>query len=257
MIRHLQRSIKVGDYDSYKQFAASVNTRPPTTLRDLLDVKPLGPPVPLEEVESVEAITKRFATASISYGALSLEAHETIAIAMNRIGGKSGSGEGGEDPSRYHPTDPNMNRSSAVKQVASGRFGVTPEYLMSARELEIKMAQGSKPGEGGQLPGHKVSDDIARVRHTIPGISLISPPPHHDIYSIEDLKQLIYDLKMINPAARVNVKLVSEAGVGTIAAGGAQGYAGTGRLFRPHGGARARPRRTSSEARRGRPAARP
>jgi len=241
MVRYLQQAIKTGDYETYKKFAAAVNGRPPTALRDLLDVKPLGPPVPLEEVEPIEAITKRFATASISYGALSMEAHETLAIAMNRIGGKSGSGEGGEDPSRYHPADPHTNRSSAIKQVASGRFGVTPEYLMSARELEIKMAQGSKPGEGGQLPGHKVSDDIARVRHTIPGISLISPPPHHDIYSIEDLKQLIYDLKMINPGSRVNVKLVAEAGVGTIAAGVAKGYADTVLISGHDGGTGASP----------------
>jgi glutamate synthase (NADPH/NADH) large chain/glutamate synthase (ferredoxin) len=241
MIRHLQQSIKVGDYDSYKKYAASVNQRPPTALRDLLDVTPIGPAIPVEDVEPIEAITRRFATASISYGALSLEAHETIAIAMNRIGGKSGSGEGGEDPSRYHPTDPMRNRNSAIKQVASGRFGVTPEYLMSANEIEIKMAQGSKPGEGGQLPGHKVSEDIARVRHTIPGISLISPPPHHDIYSIEDLKQLIYDLKMINPGARVNVKLVSEAGVGTIAAGVAKGYADTVLISGHDGGTGASP----------------
>jgi len=225
MVRYLQQSAKANDYELYAKYASAVNHRPPTALRDLLEVTPIGPPVPLEEVESVEAITKRFATASISYGALSLETHETIAIAMNRIGGKSGSGEGGEDPARYHPTDANMNRNSAIKQVASGRFGVTPEYLMSGRELEIKMAQGSKPGEGGQLPGHKVSDEIARVRHTIPGISLISPPPHHDIYSIEDLAQLIYDLKMINPTCRVTVKLVAEAGVGTIAAGVAKGHA--------------------------------
>ncbi len=241
MVRFLQQSIKTNDYETYKRFAASVNTRPPTALRDLLDVKPLGPPVPLDEVEPIEAITKRFATASISYGALSLEAHETLAIAMNLLGGKSGSGEGGEDPSRYHPTDPNKNRNSAIKQVASGRFGVTPEYLMSARELEIKMAQGSKPGEGGQLPGHKVSEDIARVRHTIPGISLISPPPHHDIYSIEDLAQLIYDLKMINPAARVNVKLVAEAGVGTIAAGVAKAHADTILISGHDGGTGASP----------------
>ncbi len=242
MVRFLQQSIKGnGDYAVYKKFADSVNGRPPTALRDLLDVKPLGPPVSIDEVESIEAITKRFATASISYGALSLEAHETLAIAMNRIGGKSGSGEGGEDPARYHPTDANMNRNSAIKQVASGRFGVTPEYLMSAQELEIKMAQGSKPGEGGQLPGHKVSPDIARVRHPIPGISLISPPPHHDIYSIEDLAQLIYDLKMINPRARVNVKLVSEAGVGTIAAGVAKGYADTILISGHDGGTGASP----------------
>ena len=240
-VRYLQQAIKAGDYDIYKKFAASVNNRPPTALRDLLDVKPLGKPIPIDTVEPVEAITRRFATASISYGALSLEAHETLAIAMNRIGGKSGSGEGGEDPARYHPTDPHNNRSSAIKQVASGRFGVTPEYLMSARELEIKMAQGSKPGEGGQLPGHKVSADIARVRHTIQGISLISPPPHHDIYSIEDLAQLIYDLKMINPGARVNVKLVAEAGVGTIAAGVAKGYADTILISGHDGGTGASP----------------
>jgi glutamate synthase (NADPH/NADH) large chain/glutamate synthase (ferredoxin) len=241
MIRHLQQAIKTGDYEVYKKYAAAVNTRPPTALRDLLDVKTLGPAIPVDQVESVESLTKRFATASISYGALSLEAHETIAIAMNRIGGKSGSGEGGEDPARYHPTDANMNRNSAIKQVASGRFGVTPEYLMSASELEIKMAQGSKPGEGGQLPGHKVSGEIARVRHTIPGISLISPPPHHDIYSIEDLAQLIYDLKMINPQARVNVKLVSEAGVGTIAAGVAKGHADTVLISGHDGGTGASP----------------
>ncbi len=241
MVRFLQQSIKTGDYELYKKFAASVNTRPVTVLRDLLDVTPLGTPVPIDEVESIETITKRFNTASISYGALSLEAHETLAIAMNRIGGRSGSGEGGEDPARYHPTDPQHNRNSAIKQVASGRFGVTPEYLMSARELEIKMAQGSKPGEGGQLPGHKVSSDIARVRHTIPGISLISPPPHHDIYSIEDLAQLIYDLKMIHPTARVNVKLVSEAGVGTIAAGVAKGYADTVLISGYDGGTGASP----------------
>jgi glutamate synthase (NADPH/NADH) large chain/glutamate synthase (ferredoxin) len=241
MVRFLQQSCKTNDYELYKKFAASVHTRPPTALRDLLDVKPLGKPVPLEEVESVASIAHRFATASISYGALSLETHETLAIGMNRLGAKSGSGEGGEDPARYHPTDPHMNKRSAIKQVASGRFGVTPEYLMSASELEIKMAQGSKPGEGGQLPGHKVSADIARVRHTVEGISLISPPPHHDIYSIEDLAQLIYDLKMINPAARVNVKLVSEAGVGTIAAGVAKGHADTILISGHDGGTGASP----------------
>ncbi|OGX12336.1 MAG: glutamate synthase subunit alpha [Omnitrophica WOR_2 bacterium RIFCSPLOWO2_02_FULL_63_16] len=241
MVRHLQQSIKLGDYDTYKKFAQAVNSRPPTALRDLLDIKPLGPPVPLEEVEPIESICARFATASISYGALSLEAHQTMAIAMNRLGAKSGSGEGGEDPARYHPTDPSMNTCSAIKQIASGRFGVTPEYVMSAKELEIKMAQGSKPGEGGQLPGHKVSPDIARVRHTIAGISLISPPPHHDIYSIEDLAQLIYDLKMVNPKARVNVKLVAEAGVGTIAAGVAKGHADTVLISGHDGGTGASP----------------
>ncbi len=241
MVRFLQQAIKAGDYEIYQQFAASVNHRPVTALRDLLDVKPIGPSVSIDAVEPIEAITRRFATASISYGALSLEAHETLAIAMNRIGGKSGSGEGGEDPARYRIADSAMNRNSAIKQVASGRFGVTPEYLMSARELEIKMAQGSKPGEGGQLPGHKVSEDIARVRHTIPGISLISPPPHHDIYSIEDLKQLIYDLKTINPGARVNVKLVAEAGVGTIAAGVAKAHADTVLISGHDGGTGASP----------------
>jgi len=241
MVRYLQQAIKTGDYAVYKRYAEAVNTRPVTTLRDLLDVTPLGPPVPLDEVEPVEAITKRFATASISYGALSREAHETIAMAMNLLGGKSGSGEGGEDPARYHPAKPDENKNSAIKQVASGRFGVTPAYLMSAKELEIKMAQGSKPGEGGQLPGHKVSEDIARVRHTIPGISLISPPPHHDIYSIEDLKQLIYDLKTINPGARVNVKLVAEAGVGTIAAGVAKAHADTVLISGSDGGTGASP----------------
>ena len=240
-VRFLQQAIKTGSDEIYKKFAASVNSRPPTALRDLLDVTPLGPPVPIDEVEPIEAITKRFATASISYGALSMEAHQTLAMALNRIGGKSGSGEGGEDPARYYATDPGQNRNSAVKQVASGRFGVTPEYLMSAREIEIKMAQGSKPGEGGQLPGHKVSAEIARVRHTVPGISLISPPPHHDIYSIEDLAQLIYDLKMINPTARVCVKLVAEMGVGTIAAGVAKGYADTILISGHDGGTGASP----------------
>ena len=225
MVRHLQTSIKLGDYDTYRKYAQVVNTRPPTTLRDLLEFTSDRQPIPVEDVEPVSDIVKRFATASISYGALSLEAHETIAIAMNRLGAKSGSGEGGEDPARLHPKDPQFNKCSAVKQVASGRFGVTPEYLRSARELEIKMAQGSKPGEGGQLPGHKVSTEIARVRHTIPGITLISPPPHHDIYSIEDIAQLIYDLKQINPKAKVCVKLVAEAGVGTVAAGVAKAHA--------------------------------
>src|SRR5213075_2995256 len=176
-------------------------------------------PIPLEEVESVDSIVKRFKTGAMSYGSISKEAHETLAIAMNRLGGKSNTGEGGEDPSRYTP-DPNGDRRrSAIKQVASGRFGVTIEYLVNADELQIKMAQGAKPGEGGQLPGHKVDAYIGSIRHTTPGVGLISPPPHHDIYSIEDLKQLIYDLRCSNPAAEVSVKLVSEIGVGTVAAG--------------------------------------
>src|SRR5206468_12975773 len=182
-------------------------------------------PIPLEEVEPVESIMKRFATGAMSFGWIGKEAHETLAIAMNRIGVRSNTGEGGEDPARY-VKDPNGDsRSSAIKQVASARFGVTSEYLVSANELQIKMAQGAKPGEGGQLPGHKVDEVIARVRHSIPGVGLISPPPHHDIYSIEDLAQLIYDLKNVNPQARIAVKLVAEVGVGTVAAGVAKAHA--------------------------------
>ena len=177
-------------------------------------------PVPLEEVEPASEIVKRFATGAMSFGSISKEAHETLAIAMNQIGAKSNTGEGGEDELRYH-----TNRRSAIKQVASGRFGVTADYLVNADELQIKMAQGAKPGEGGQLPGHKVDTEIARVRHSIPGVGLISPPPHHDIYSIEDLAQLIYDLKNVNPQARISVKLVSEAGVGTVAAGVSKAHA--------------------------------
>ena len=176
-------------------------------------------------MEPVEEILKRFVTGAMSFGSISKEAHETIAIAMNRIGGKSNSGEGGEDPVRFQPLENGDSRSSAIKQVASGRFGVTAEYLVNAKELQIKIAQGAKPGEGGQLPGHKVKEEIARVRHSTPGVTLISPPPHHDIYSIEDLAQLIFDLKNINPAARVSVKLVSETGVGTVAAGVAKAHA--------------------------------
>src|ERR687885_250545 len=177
------------------------------------------PPVPLEEVEPVSAIVRRFQTGAMSYGSISQEAHETLAIAMNRLGGKSNTGEGGEDPDRFQP-DPNGDlRRSAIKQVASGRFGVTSEYLVNADDIQIKMAQGAKPGEGGQLPGAKVYPWVARTRHSTPGVGLISPPPHHDIYSIEDLAQLIYDLKNVNPEGQVSVKLVSEIGVGTVAAG--------------------------------------
>lgn len=207
-------------YQRYRAYSNIINTTPLTDLRDLLEFVAADTPVPLEEVEPVEAIVRRFSTAAISHGALSNEAHETLAIAMNRLGGLSNSGEGGEAVERY-----GTERNSNIKQVASGRFGVTPTYLVNARELQIKMAQGSKPGEGGQLPGHKVSEEIARIRHTTPGVALISPPPHHDIYSIEDLAQLIYDLKQINPDAFVSVKLVSTSGVGTIAAGVAKGYA--------------------------------
>ncbi|MEZ4673210.1 MAG: glutamate synthase large subunit [Caldilineaceae bacterium] len=206
------------------------------SLRHLLDFQQLRPPVPLAQVEPVERILRRFSTAAMSLGALSAEAHETLAIAMNRIGGMSNSGEGGEAKDRYF-----TERASKVKQVASGRFGVTPEYLMSAEELQIKMAQGSKPGEGGQLPGHKVTAEIAVLRHSTPGVALISPPPHHDIYSIEDLAQLIFDLKTINPNAKVSVKLVSEYGVGTIAAGVVKGYADIIHISGHNGGTGASP----------------
>ena len=180
--------------------------------------------IPIEEVEPATEIVKRFATGAISLGSISREAHETMAIAMNRIGARSNTGEGGEDYHRYTPDANGDSRNSAIKQVASGRFGVTPNYLINATDLQIKMAQGSKPGEGGQLPGHKVDDYIGWVRHTTPGVELISPPPHHDIYSIEDLAQLIHDLKNVNPDARIHVKLVSEIGVGTIAAGVSKGH---------------------------------
>ena len=195
------------------------------TLRGLFGLKPFGPPVPLDEVEPIESILPRFSTGAMSYGSISQEAHETLAIAMNRMGAKSNTGEGGEDPARYVPDANGDSRRSAIKQVASGRFGVTSEYLVNADDLQIKMAQGAKPGEGGQLPGHKVYPWIAKVRHSTPGVGLISPPPHHDIYSIEDLAQLIFDLKNANPAARVHVKLVAESGVGTVAAGVSKAHA--------------------------------
>ncbi len=193
------------------------------SLRGLLTFKKAPQPIPLDEVEPAKEIVKRFATGAMSYGSISKEAHETLAIAMNRIGGKSNTGEGGEDSARYKPDANGDNRMSAIKQVASGRFGVTSEYLVNSRELQIKMAQGAKPGEGGQLPGTKVDKEIGRVRHSTPGVGLISPPPHHDIYSIEDLAQLIHDLKTANHHGRVSVKLVAEVGVGTIAAGVAKG----------------------------------
>ncbi len=217
----LHRFIKSGGKrEEFLKYMDTVNKRDPISPRDLLDFVVSPTPVPIDEVEPVEDIRRRFTTAGMSLGALSPEAHECLAIAMNQIGGKSNSGEGGEDPARY-----GTERNSAIKQIASGRFGVTPEYLASASEIEIKMAQGAKPGEGGQLPGHKVSVLIAKLRHSVPGVPLISPPPHHDIYSIEDLAQLIYDLKQVNPRAKVCVKLVAEAGVGTVAAGVAKAYA--------------------------------
>lgn len=222
----LQLATRTNDYAVYKRYAECINNQSQArvTLRSLLRFKP-GKPVPLEEVEPVEAITRRFVTAAMSFGSISKEAHEAIAIALNRIGGRSNSGEGGEDPERYIPLPNGDSRVSRIKQVASARFGVTIEYLINADELQIKIAQGAKPGEGGQLPAHKVTPEIARVRHTTPYVTLISPPPHHDIYSIEDLAQLIYDLKMANPRAKVSVKLVSEVGVGTIAAGVAKAKA--------------------------------
>src|SRR5205814_1969658 len=195
------------------------------TLRSLLDFKNGTASIPLEEVEPAEVIMKRFKTGAMSYGSISKEAHETLAIAMNRIGGKSNTGEGGEDPERYLPMPNGDSKNSAIKQVASGRFGVTSLYLVKAKELQIKMAQGAKPGEGGQLPGEKVYPWIAKVRHSTPGVGLISPPPHHDIYSIEDLAELIHDLKNANHHARISVKLVAEVGVGTIAAGVSKAHA--------------------------------
>jgi glutamate synthase (ferredoxin) len=226
-IHTLQKAVRGGSYDLYKQYAALVNEQGQKyyTLRGLLEFKQ-RPSVPIEEVESIEAILKRFKTGAMSYGSISKEAHETLAIAMNRIGGKSNTGEGGEDPDRYTWTNERGDsKNSAIKQVASGRFGVTSLYLSQAREIQIKMAQGAKPGEGGQLPGKKVYPWIAKVRHSTPGVGLISPPPHHDIYSIEDLAELIHDLKNANRAARISVKLVSEVGVGTIAAGVAKAHA--------------------------------
>ncbi|USB34021.1 glutamate synthase large subunit [Paenibacillus sp. YPG26] len=226
-IHLLQQAVRTGDYGIYKKYAALVQGENENhlTLRSLLNLKPAGPKVPLEEVESAASIMKRFKTGAMSFGSISKEAHESIAIGMNRVGGKSNTGEGGEDPARYIPEANGDSRRSAIKQVASGRFGVTSHYLVNADEIQIKMAQGAKPGEGGQLPGRKVYPWVAEVRGSTPGVGLISPPPHHDIYSIEDLAELIYDLKNSNPRARINVKLVSEAGVGTIAAGVAKGRA--------------------------------
>ena len=220
VVATLQAAVMSGDYAQYQVYASLVNERPVACLRDLFGLNPQAPPVPLAEVEPIEAILPRFDSAGMSLGALSPEAHEALAIAMNRLGARSNSGEGGEDPARYH-----NEKNSKIKQVASGRFGVTPEYLINAEVLQIKIAQGAKPGEGGQLPGHKVNDMIARLRFARAGVGLISPPPHHDIYSIEDLAQLIFDLKQVNPQALVSVKLVAEPGVGTIAAGVTKAYA--------------------------------
>jgi glutamate synthase (ferredoxin) len=259
MSKALHKAVATKEYDHYEVYQQYLQGRPATALRDLLDFQPDRSSIPVEEVESVDNIVKRFCTGGMSLGSLSREAHETLAIAMNRIGGKSNSGEGGEDTVRFKvlddvdasgksPTLPHLNglqngdtASSAIKQVASGRFGVTPEYLMSAKQLEIKVAQGAKPGEGGQLPGKKVSPYIASLRRSKPGVTLISPPPHHDIYSIEDLAQLIYDLHQINPQAKVSVKLVAEIGIGTIAAGVAKADADVIQISGHDGGTGASP----------------
>ena len=237
----LQSACDRASYDIWKQFSATMRANPPIHIRDLLDIKPLGKPVAIEEVESITSIRKRFVTPGMSLGALGPEAHKTLNVAMNRIGAKSDSGEGGEDPAHFLPEANGDNPSAKIKQVASGRFGVTAEYLNACEELEIKVAQGAKPGEGGQLPGMKVTALIARLRHSTPGVTLISPPPHHDIYSIEDLAQLIYDLKQINPRAKVTVKLVSSSGVGTIAAGVAKAKADVILISGHNGGTGASP----------------
>jgi glutamate synthase (NADPH/NADH) large chain len=237
----LQMACNNASFAMWKQYSAKMRSAPPIHLRDLLDIKPLGAAIPIEEVESITSIRKRFVTPGMSLGALSPEAHKTLNVAMNRIGAKSDSGEGGEDPAHFHPEPNGDNPSAKIKQVASGRFGVTAEYLNQCEELEIKVAQGAKPGEGGQLPGMKVTDLIARLRHSTKGVTLISPPPHHDIYSIEDLAQLIYDLKQINPRCKVTVKLVASSGVGTIAAGVAKAKADVILISGHNGGTGASP----------------
>ena len=238
----LQKAVRNGNgshpnaWELYERFAGLVNGRQPMEPRDLLELMPAASPIPVDEVEPVAEILRRFSGGAMSHGALSAEAHETIAIALNRLGGKANSGEGGEDPARFRD-----ERNCKIKQVASGRFGVTPEYTAFAEELQIKIAQGSKPGEGGQLPGHKVSTEIARLRHTVPGVALISPPPHHDIYSIEDLAQLIFDLRQVSPDAAVSVKLVSESGVGLVAAGVVKALADVVHIAGADGGTGASP----------------
>ncbi|PIY72804.1 MAG: glutamate synthase large subunit [Rhodobacterales bacterium CG_4_10_14_0_8_um_filter_70_9] len=241
LIHTLQRACDTGAFETFRQYSAGMRALPPIHLRDLLDFKPRGKTVAIDKVESITSIRKRFVTPGMSLGALSPEAHKTLNIAMNRIGAKSDSGEGGEDPRHFHPEANGDNPSAKIKQVASGRFGVTAEYLNNCRELEIKIAQGAKPGEGGQLPGFKVTEMIAKLRHATPGVTLISPPPHHDIYSIEDLAQLIYDLKQINPEAKVCVKLVAQSGVGTIAAGVAKAKADVILIAGHNGGTGASP----------------
>ena len=225
LIHLLQSAVSSGSYEQYKKYSAGIHNLPPINLRDLLEFKDLRNQIDINEVEPIDEILKRFGSGSMSHGALSAEAHETLAVGMNRIKGASCSGEGGEDAKRFKSLPNGDSSNSRVKQIASARFGVTVDYLNNANEIEIKIAQGAKPGEGGQLPGFKVTEEIARLRHSTPGVTLISPPPHHDIYSIEDLAQLIYDLKQINPGARVGVKLVASTGIGTIAAGVAKAKA--------------------------------
>jgi glutamate synthase domain-containing protein 2/glutamate synthase domain-containing protein 3 len=255
VFKALHQAVRTADPQAYAAYVKAVEERPASSLRDLLEPLALGPAISLAQVEPVEAIVERFSTQAMSHGAVSRETHETLAVAMNRLGGKSNSGEGGEDELRFEPYQRDMpelghggwyprrgdHGNSAIKQVASGRFGVTAGYLVSAKEIEIKMAQGSKPGEGGQIPGHKVDDEIARIRRSVPGVTLISPPPHHDIYSIEDLAQLIFDLKRVNPSARIGVKLVATTGVGTIASGVVKGYADTVQISGSDGGTGASP----------------
>ncbi len=237
----LNEAARTADQDLYRKFSELVNSRPATEPQDLLEFVESAEAIPIVEVEGIDEITKRFTTGAMSHGALSREAHETLAIAMNMIGGQSNCGEGGEGPDRFRTRGTDRDRNSKIKQIASGRFGVTPEYAIHADELQIKMAQGSKPGEGGQIPGHKVTEEIAELRRTQPGVTLISPPPHHDIYSIEDLAQLIFDLKQVNPDALVSVKLVSVAGVGTIAAGVAKALADGIHISGSNGGTGASP----------------
>ncbi|MDY0065489.1 MAG: glutamate synthase large subunit [Steroidobacteraceae bacterium] len=248
-IHRLQKSVRNGDYAEFREYSRLIDQQASNlcTLRGLLDFK-ASDSIPLEEVEPIESIMKRFKTGAMSYGSISKEAHETLAIAMNRIGGKSNTGEGGEDPERFEPLPNGDSKNSAIKQVASGRFGVTSEYLVNAREIQIKMAQGAKPGEGGQLPGGKVYPWVAKTRHTTAGVGLISPPPHHDIYSIEDLAELIHDLKNANRHARISVKLVSEVGVGTIAAGVAKAHADVVLISGYDGGTGASPQTSIAHA---------
>jgi glutamate synthase domain-containing protein 2/glutamate synthase domain-containing protein 3 len=242
-ISKLQHAVRQSSFKTFEEYTDLIDeqSRSMATLRSLLQIRKAEQPIPIEEVETAKEIVKRFTTGAMSFGSISKEAHETLAIAMNRIGGKSNTGEGGEDETRFKADDNGDSRRSSVKQVASARFGVTANYLVNADELQIKMAQGAKPGEGGQLPGHKVDDIIARIRHSIPGVGLISPPPHHDIYSIEDLSQLIHDLKNVNPQARIAVKLVAEVGVGTVAAGVAKAHADVVLISGDSGGTGASP----------------